>query len=44
MNIGLGQIILILFVCFLLFGDIDKVSFNVNSFFQKCKQFLNSSK
>nr|YP_009577927.1 Sec-independent protein translocase component tatA/E [Guillardia theta]QBJ06300.1 Sec-independent protein translocase component tatA/E [Guillardia theta] len=44
MNIGLGQIIFIVLICFILFGDINNMLINLNTFFQKFKHFLNGYK
>jgi Sec-independent protein translocase protein TatA len=44
MNIGLGQLLLVIFVCFLLFGNISNAFHNLNTFFQKFKDSLNNNK
>ena len=43
MNISLGQIILVLFVCFLLFGNLSNTLNNVTSFIKKLKESLNDN-
>jgi Sec-independent protein translocase protein TatA len=39
MNIGIGQIILIILVCFLLFGNVSNVVSNLRAFLDKFKNF-----
>jgi Sec-independent protein translocase protein TatA len=44
MSIGLGQIVLIIIVGILLFGDIKKISTNLKMFFQHLFEKLNNKK
>jgi hypothetical protein len=44
MNIGLSQILFIIFICFLLFGNVANVFSNLKIFFEKFKDLLNTTK
>ena len=37
MNIGFGQILLVIFVCFLLFGNITNLTSNIKTFLENLK-------
>lgn len=38
MNIGIGQIVLVILICFLLFGNVSTVISNVRTFFDNFKK------
>jgi hypothetical protein len=38
MNIGFGQIIFVVFVCFLLFGNVSSLASNIRTFFDNFKK------
>gem|GEM_PF-6874056 len=38
MNIGIGQIVLIIFICFLLFGNVSTITSNVKTFLDTFKK------
>jgi Sec-independent protein translocase protein TatA len=44
MNIGLSQLLFVIFICFLLFGNISNVLQNLTIFFQKFKELFNNNK
>jgi len=39
MNIGFAQILLVLFVCFLLFGNLANLISNIKTFLENFKKF-----
>nr|YP_009476736.1 tatA [Cryptomonas curvata]AVM81229.1 tatA [Cryptomonas curvata] len=44
MNIGFTQIIFVIFICFLLFGNIRNIFSNLKILSDKFKEFLNINK
>ena len=44
MNIGFLQLLFIILICFLLFGNVSDVFHNLNNLFQKLKNLLNNNK
>lgn len=44
MNIGFWQILFIVLICFLLFGDMSKVIYNINIVLHKLEKIFNNNK
>lgn len=44
MNIGLAQILFVIFLCFLLFGNTANMFSNLKILFEKFKDFSNTNK
>jgi len=40
MNIGLSQLLFVILICFLLFGNVSNFVYNINIFFLKLKEYI----